>query len=242
MRVVVYLRVSTEEQDPQAQLKEIEKFCQEKGWEIVKIFEDKGVSGAIPPIQRPGFSDALSFCVKNGIGVIVAFDMTRFYRPSDPIQVFDEIKKIMEEHGIAIVFVKEPEIQDPYLKRLWEFIKAWFAGYERQQIIVRTRAGMAKLKEQGKLYHRPDLLWYYTAWLLGKKLSDLTKDDLERARPQFCAILEKYIMNKAIKRQAIPELLRQNEFYDLYKSFKNAPRTWKSIYLAWRKYCGGDTK
>src|SRR6266404_4279443 len=47
MQVALYARVSTNNhhQDPEVQLKDLRSFCQYKGWEIVEVYVDKGVSG-----------------------------------------------------------------------------------------------------------------------------------------------------------------------------------------------------
>ncbi|MET1124718.1 MAG: recombinase family protein [Archaeoglobaceae archaeon] len=41
------MRTSTEEQNPEGQLKIIEEYAEEKGYKIVKVFEDQ-VSGKVP--------------------------------------------------------------------------------------------------------------------------------------------------------------------------------------------------
>lgn len=59
MRVAIYARVSTSNagQDPTMQTRELEEFCQRRGWEIAGEVEhvDRGVSGAKD--SRPELND-----------------------------------------------------------------------------------------------------------------------------------------------------------------------------------------
>jgi DNA invertase Pin-like site-specific DNA recombinase len=57
-RVVLYLRVSTVEQTPANQERELREIAGRMGWEIVKVYKDHGISGAKGREKRPQF-DAL---------------------------------------------------------------------------------------------------------------------------------------------------------------------------------------
>ena len=53
-RVAIYLRVSTSKQDTENQLRELSAVADRSGWEIWKVYEDAGISGAKGRDQRPG--------------------------------------------------------------------------------------------------------------------------------------------------------------------------------------------
>ena len=58
-RVALYLRVSTtNSQTTENQRLELQQVADRSGWEVVRIYEDEGVSGAKGRGQRPGL-DAL---------------------------------------------------------------------------------------------------------------------------------------------------------------------------------------
>ena len=46
MKVAIYARVSTDGQSVNAQLADLRETSERRGWEIVKEYTDKGVSGA----------------------------------------------------------------------------------------------------------------------------------------------------------------------------------------------------
>jgi hypothetical protein len=53
-RIAIYLRVSTSKQDTDNQRRELEAVAERSGWNVVKVYEDAGVSGAKGRDQRPG--------------------------------------------------------------------------------------------------------------------------------------------------------------------------------------------
>ena len=101
---------------------------------------------------------------------------------SSPTEALNKLRRIMEEYNVLIDFAREPEIEDPLMRESWLFIKSWFSSYERLQASLRTRYGMARLREEGKLYHRPSLVHYYASWLYNKPLSEVTREELEKAK------------------------------------------------------------
>ena len=59
MRLVGYVRVSEESENPENQRYAIFQFCAKHGHQLVDTLEDIGVSGALPPRDRPAFSKLL---------------------------------------------------------------------------------------------------------------------------------------------------------------------------------------
>mgnify|MGYP000147269505 CR=1 FL=1 len=228
MEVVIYTRVSTEEQNPRSQLTEIKRYAEGKGYRIAKVFEDK-VSGSVDPFSRPAFRQALDYCRKNGVSKLLCYDITRLYRAKDPAMVFEVLKKCLDEHGVIVEFVSEPTFEDPLFNRLWEFIKSFISSYERRMISLRTRYGMAKVKQEGRLYHRPSLVHYYAAWIYGKEVGELKREEVEAAKRQLKAIVSQYWYDRAVKKTKIGELLARRELREFYIRFPKAPRDYKAF-------------
>lgn len=231
MDVVAYVRVSTDEQNPQGQLQVLERHAKQKGYRIVRVFEEN-VSGSVSPLERKVFKEMLEFCRKNRINVILMYDLTRFYRAKSPLEALNLLKTLPKEYNVIIDFAREPQIDDPFLKELWDFIKSWFASYERMQISLRTKYGMMRVKNEGKLYHRPTILHYFAATLFDKELKELTKEDLEKAKIQFVAIVSKYWYDRRFKKYQIASILKDYEeiFKRMYKKFPHAPTSYLSFY------------
>lgn len=62
MKALIYRRISTNDlkQDIERQLKPLQKFCEEKGFEIIGDFKDN-ITGSSKAAKRPGFKELLNF-------------------------------------------------------------------------------------------------------------------------------------------------------------------------------------
>lgn len=144
MKVVGYVRVSTEEQElgVEVQKQAIENFCKARNWELVKFFEDVGVSGAEPVLEREGFKQAIEYCKLNGINVIVVYSIDRFGRSF--YNIFETLRRLEFEFNIKVVSVREEflQSQDPLIRTLILSVLSWVAWYERYLIRERTRRAL----------------------------------------------------------------------------------------------------
>jgi DNA invertase Pin-like site-specific DNA recombinase len=225
---VAYLRVSTDMQDINAQRVAVLEYAKKNNFNIVKEFKDEDVSGATRIYDRKAVKEMLEFCKSNDIHHIIAYDLTRLGR-YDPFDLVTDIRNISKEYDVVFHFVNEPQINDPMLKKIWDFVKTWFAEFERLQISRRTRYGLEKLKQEGRLYHRPSLIHYYACVLFNKDLSKITNDDVERAKQVLKQYINSYLVN-GVKKLKIPELLMKNELKPVYLRFPKAPKNPFSMY------------
>ena len=82
-RVAGYCRVSTDDQAESghsldAQRRAIEEFCARKGWELVEIYTDAGISGSLD--TRPALQRLLADAADGQFEVVVVHAIDRFYR------------------------------------------------------------------------------------------------------------------------------------------------------------------
>jgi site-specific DNA recombinase len=108
---VVYIRVSTELQARDAyglesQLRSCVRFCQERGWAVREIFEDRGVSGWTY-VERPEFLRMMRSIRENRNVNLVFYDYSRFGRKTLPaLKAFDALDKL----GVLSISVDKPLI------------------------------------------------------------------------------------------------------------------------------------
>ena len=55
-RVALYLRVSTKGRSVENQRRELEAVAAHKGWDVIAVYKDAGISGAKGRDERPGLS------------------------------------------------------------------------------------------------------------------------------------------------------------------------------------------
>ncbi|MCK4444801.1 MAG: recombinase family protein, partial [Thermoplasmata archaeon] len=82
-RAAVYVRVSTQEQSEKGwsidgQIEECERFCESKGYTVLEVFRDEGLSGS--GLDRPGLLAVLDFAESRGIDRLILWRFDRLSR------------------------------------------------------------------------------------------------------------------------------------------------------------------
>ena len=82
-RAALYLRVSSERQVAEgrsldSQREDMQRLCQQKGWEIVKIYHDDGLSGRLK--DRPGLQNLLHDAQIGKFDTVVVYYVSRLHR------------------------------------------------------------------------------------------------------------------------------------------------------------------
>ncbi len=142
-----YGRVSTQDQTTDNQRLEIER----AGYSIDYWFADEGVSGAVLASQRPQFRDMLTK-IRQGESLVVT-KIDRLGRDAVDIQ---QTVKQLKALGVR-VFVTQlgaTDLTNSAGKMLLAMLAA-FAEMERDLIVERTQAGLARARAQGVRLGRP---------------------------------------------------------------------------------------
>ena len=82
-KAVGYIRVSTQEQAQEgmsleAQEERIRAYCTAKGWDLLRVYEDAGLSGK--NLDRPGVQSLISDLESDGVDVVVVLKLDRLTR------------------------------------------------------------------------------------------------------------------------------------------------------------------
>jgi DNA invertase Pin-like site-specific DNA recombinase len=155
VKVVGYIRVSTSEQADsgaglEAQRTTIRAACEAKGWELVALHEDAGLSGA--RLDRPGLQEALAE-VEAGTadGIVVA----KVDRLSRSLLHFTTLIERSRKKGWQLVALDLGVDTSTASGELMANTIASFAQFERRLIGERTRAALAAKKAEGVRLGRP---------------------------------------------------------------------------------------
>ena len=144
MKVAIYARVSTEEQDASKQEDICRKYCQAQGFEIYKVYTDV-YSGAA--IQRPSFNELLNDMRQYKFNCIMVTKLDRIGRSLQHLlSLFEEFKT----KGLNFVAVTQNLDTSSAAGRLQLQIMGAFAEFERNIISERTKEGLAMAKNVGK--------------------------------------------------------------------------------------------
>jgi DNA invertase Pin-like site-specific DNA recombinase len=147
VRLVAYCRVSEETEDPENQKFAIFEWAAKNGHQIIDVFVDVGVSGALPPKERPMFQRALKALEEKADGLVV-YALDRIARSL--VELVDVIREV-EAKGKVVLSVREEWLQqlDPKIRSLMIAIFGWAAEMERAFISERTREAMRRRKAMG---------------------------------------------------------------------------------------------
>jgi DNA invertase Pin-like site-specific DNA recombinase len=150
-----YLRVSTEEQTILNQKMVLQKWADERGFQVIDFFEDSAVSGKIPAVKRKAFQELLELVRIASIDAILVYELSRVGRTF--WDTLDAIKAIEEYAPLISCSPRESFLQntEPSVRRLMIGILTWVAEREREMLVQRTKDGMARAKASGKAIGRP---------------------------------------------------------------------------------------
>lgn len=150
-RTFAYARVSTVEQTPENQIREVE--AAGFGVEPHRIVTET-VSGSMAIAQREGFSKLIERMEKGDVLIVTKLD--RLGR--DAIDVSTTVASL-EEMGIRVhcLALGGVDLTSSAGKMTMNVINA-VAQFERDLLIERTQAGLARAKAEGKQLGRPAAL------------------------------------------------------------------------------------
>ena len=149
MKVIGYIRVSTDEQDLEKQKHLLLEYAQNKQL-LISEFISVEVSSKEGTKERR--IDELLSMLNKGDTLLVA-ELSRLGRNMlETLNIINEISK----NGVSIIFIRQPELSTvgSHAKLLLA-IYSYFAEAEREYISMRTKQGLAALKSEGKILGRP---------------------------------------------------------------------------------------
>jgi DNA invertase Pin-like site-specific DNA recombinase len=79
-RAAMYVRVSTDKQTVENQVRELRQIAERRGWEVVEEYHDAGISGAKGRYKRPGLDKMLKDASKRRFDVVMAWAIDRLGR------------------------------------------------------------------------------------------------------------------------------------------------------------------
>ena len=153
-RAVIYVRVSTDKQTAENQVRELRQIAERRGWEVVEEYRDAGISGAKGRENRPGLNQMLKDASKRRFDVVMAWAIDRLGRSL--IDLLGTIQTL-EACGVDLYLDQQSiDTTTPAGKLMFQVTGA-FAEFERSMIRQRVNAGLKRAVEHGKQLGRPKI-------------------------------------------------------------------------------------
>ena len=151
-RVALYVRVSTDDQTVENQLRELQTWAQRCGHDVVRVFQDRGVSGAKGRDKRPGFDAMLKAAVRREFDMLAVWSSDRLGRS---LQHLIEVLQTIRDTGCGLyIHTQALDTTTPSGRAMFGML-AVFSEFEREMIVARVNAGMARAKTHGTKSGRP---------------------------------------------------------------------------------------
>jgi DNA invertase Pin-like site-specific DNA recombinase len=147
---VIYVRVSQADQNCDTQLVHLREYCQRMGYPIVKEYVDHGFSGKTD--KRPAFEQLLQDMRDRKFNTLLVFKLDRVGRSLQHLLGF--LQELRNRQVDFISLTENINTSTPHGELIWNILGS-FAQYERQIIVARTMAGLARAKMEGKRLGRP---------------------------------------------------------------------------------------
>jgi DNA invertase Pin-like site-specific DNA recombinase len=160
MKAIGYIRVSTETQVREGQgleiqKREIEKYCKTHKLDLIKIYEDKGISGAKADeesltIDRDGLQDMLADIPILDVSCIVVLNTSRLWR-SDLVKVL--IQRELKKYQVDVKAIDQPTYsiysQDDPSQFLINGMMELLDQYQRLEIALKLKRGKINKAKRG---------------------------------------------------------------------------------------------
>jgi DNA invertase Pin-like site-specific DNA recombinase len=145
-RAAIYIRVSTSKQDTDNQRRELKAVAERSGWQIVKVFEDAGISGAKGRDKRPGLDAMMKAVNAKDFDMVTAWSVDRLGRSLTDLLA---ILQALQEKGVDL-FLHQQGIDTSTTagKAMFQMLGV-FAEFERGIIRERVNAGLARARAKG---------------------------------------------------------------------------------------------
>jgi DNA invertase Pin-like site-specific DNA recombinase len=145
-RVAIYLRVSTSKQDTENQLRELSAVGERSGWEIWKVYEDAGISGAKGRDKRPGLDAMLKAVNAKEIDMVATWSVDRLGRSLTDLL---GILQGLHDKGVGLYLHQQGlDTSTTAGKAMFQMLGV-FAEFERGIIRERVNAGLARARANG---------------------------------------------------------------------------------------------
>jgi DNA invertase Pin-like site-specific DNA recombinase len=142
-RAALYVRVSTDQQTVENQIAELQQVANRRGWTVVEVYRDAGISGAKGRDKRLGLDAMLNDASRRKFDVVMSWAIDRLGR-----SLIDLLATIQHLEAVGVdLYLDQQHIDTttPMGKLLFQITGA-FAEFERSMIRLRVRAGLAPIK------------------------------------------------------------------------------------------------
>ena len=157
-KVAIYARVSTADQDPDAQLFALREYAERRGFVVYREYVDHvtgavGKRGTKGKVKDRAYQELMDDVRRRQVDCVLVWKYDRFARSLGVL-----IAALQEFGSLDVDFISYTQNIDTTtpMGRLFFHVIGSFAEFERELIIERVRAGISKARAKGIVLGRPE--------------------------------------------------------------------------------------
>jgi DNA invertase Pin-like site-specific DNA recombinase len=140
-RLPSWIRVSTSKQETSNQRRELQAVAERSGWQIVKVYEDAGISGAKGREKRPGLDAMLKAVNAKEFDMVATWSVDRLGRSlTDLLSI---LQCLRDKHVDLFLHQQGLDTSTTAGRAMFQMLGV-FAEFERGIIRERINAGLAR--------------------------------------------------------------------------------------------------
>ena len=146
-RAVIYARVSKDKQTLENERIELRRVADGRGWEIVELYADEGISGPKRKDKRPAFDRLCKDASKERFDIVMSWSVDRLGRSLQELVVL-----LSELHAAKVDLYLNQQGVDTSTRAGRAIFQTMgvFAELERAMTIARINAGLDRAKAKGR--------------------------------------------------------------------------------------------
>jgi DNA invertase Pin-like site-specific DNA recombinase len=151
-RVAIYARVSTNDQNVDNQVRQLNDWASERNWQVVNTYQEN--ESAWKSGHQSELASALKAARHRQFDVLLVWALDRLSREGSA-QILNLVNTL-RAYGVRVFSLQESWTEAPgEIGDILYAIAGWVARMESQRRSERTKAGLSRLKAQGKVLGRP---------------------------------------------------------------------------------------
>lgn len=151
-KAAIYCRVSTGEQDTQNQSSVLTEWAKQRGFEVIGVYGEE--ESAWKAGHQRELAHLLQDARKRKLDVLLVWSLDRLSREGS-LAILSLVNSL-KIYGVKVLSYQESWTEAPgEIGELLYALTGWVAQMESRRRSERTRAGLARVKAQGKRLGRP---------------------------------------------------------------------------------------
>ncbi|MFC1957998.1 recombinase family protein [Chloroflexota bacterium] len=152
MKVCIYGRVSTGEQDTENQIMVLTAWAEQRGYGVVNVYQED--ESAWKSGHQRELANLIEDARKRKFQAVLVWALDRLSREG-ALAILSLVQKL-SVYGVKVLSYQESWTEAPgEMAELLYALTGWVARMESQRRSERTKAGLARVKAQGKRLGRP---------------------------------------------------------------------------------------